>query len=70
MSKLYYDPEYNRMVTEDVIRSQYEWFIRHPQILNNKSYEEFRKDNFIDPEEFPELVEIMQEERRRFGNHD
>lgn len=69
MSKLYYDPEYNRMVTEDAIRSQYEWFTRHPQILSNKSYEEFRKDNFIDPEEFPELVEIMQEERRR-NNHE
>ena len=70
MNKLYYDPEYDRMVTEDVIRSQYEWFTRHPQILCSKSYEEFRKNNFIDPEEFPELVEIMQEERRRFDNHD
>lgn len=44
--KKYYDPEYDRNVTEDVIQKQYEWFKQHTWF--HKTYEEFRNDNFWD----------------------
>lgn len=43
--KKYYDPEYDRIVTEDTIQDQYNWFSK--QEWFTKSYEEFRNDNFI-----------------------
>ena len=46
MAKMFYDPEYDRIVSEDVIRRQYEWFSTQPWF--NKSYEEFAADNFIE----------------------
>lgn len=42
----YYDPEYDRVVTEDVIRKQFEWFDKQPWF--NKNYEDFKRDNFIE----------------------
>ncbi len=44
--KKYYDSEYDRVVNEDIILKQYEWFVK--QEWFNKSYEEFRKDNFTE----------------------
>ena len=43
--KKYYDPEYDRMVNEDYIRNQYDWFSKQPWF--NKDYETFKRDNFI-----------------------
>lgn len=45
-SKQYYDPEYDRVVGEDIIQKQYAWFVENMHI--GKSYEEFRADNFVD----------------------
>lgn len=45
-SKQYYDPEYDRIVGEDVIQKQYAWFVGN--VSMKKSYEEFRADNFIE----------------------
>lgn len=47
--KSYYDPEYDRIVTEDVIKKQYEWFSK--QKWFTKDYETFKKDNFIEIKE-------------------
>ena len=41
----YYDPEYDRVVTEEVPKKQYEWFKQ--QSWFHKSYEEFLADNFL-----------------------
>ena len=43
--KKYYDPEYDRVVTEEVPKKQYEWFKQ--QSWFHKSYEEFLADNFL-----------------------
>lgn len=42
----YYDPEYDRFVTEDVIKNQYEWFESQPWF--EKSYEQFKAENFTE----------------------
>lgn len=42
--KKYYDPEYERIVTEDVVRRQYEWFSN--QKWFNKTFEQFAQENF------------------------
>ena len=42
----YYDPEYDRIVGEDVPKKQYEWFRTHYSWFN-KSYEQFLADNFL-----------------------
>ncbi|GEM_PF-4097727 len=41
---IYYDPEYQKEVDEDYIRSQYEWFTQFSWFT--KSYEQFRDENF------------------------
>lgn len=41
---MYYDPEYDRIVGEDVIKRQYEDF--NKQDWFSKSYEQFKEDNF------------------------
>ena len=41
----YYDPEYDREVGEEVIKRQYDWFVKQPWF--NKSYETFVEENFI-----------------------
>ena len=56
----YYDPEYNRYVTEDTIKSQYEWFSK--QEWFSKTYEQFKADNFTVVETEEEEEEIMTEE--------
>lgn len=48
MSKLYYDMEYDREVNEKVVKNQYNWFTQ--QSWFNKTYEEFKKDNFTEIE--------------------
>lgn len=40
----YYDFEYDRIVDENTIRNQFEWFVK--QNWFNKSYEEFKSENF------------------------
>lgn len=45
----FYDPEYDREVTEEVPKRQYEWFSKQPWF--NKTYEQFLKENFIEVEE-------------------
>lgn len=40
----YYDPEYDRVVDETVIRNQYNWFAK--QTWFHKTYEQFRDENF------------------------
>lgn len=40
----YYDYEYDRIVNEDVIKSQFNWF--NKQNWFNKSYEQFKNENF------------------------
>lgn len=40
----YYDPEYDRVVDENVIKNQYEWFSK--QKWFDKTYEQFKDDNF------------------------
>ena len=47
-SKKYYDPEYDRIVDEDVIKKQYEWF--STQAWFTKTYEQFRDENFTEAE--------------------
>lgn len=44
MPKRYYDPEYDRIVDESVIKRQYECFAK--QGWFHKSYEQFRTENF------------------------
>ncbi len=39
----YYDPEYDRVVGEGIIRRQYAWF---ESMGYSSSYEDFRKNNF------------------------
>lgn len=41
----YYDPEYEREITEEAIRKQFEWFKTQPWF--NKDYETFKKENFV-----------------------
>ncbi|MCR5837158.1 MAG: hypothetical protein K6G88_11680 [Lachnospiraceae bacterium] len=41
----YYDPEYDRIVEEDVIKKQYDIFKQQPWFT--KTYEQFKNDNFI-----------------------
>lgn len=41
----WYDPEYDRYVTEDVIKKQYEYFKKSPYF--KKTYEQFREENFM-----------------------
>lgn len=43
--KIYYDPEYDRVVDESVPRKQYEWFKQ--QNWFHKTYEQFLADNFL-----------------------
>lgn len=40
----YYDPEYDRIVDEDVIKNQYEWFSKQKWFKD--TYEQFRDSNF------------------------
>lgn len=42
--KKYYDPEYDKAISEDEIKKQYDWFVNKQGI--KKSYEQFLKDNF------------------------
>lgn len=46
--KKYYDPEYDRIVTEEVVKKQYEWFKN--QSWFKKDYETFKRDNFLEIE--------------------
>lgn len=56
----FYDPEYDRIVTEDVPKKQYEYFKKQPWFT--KTYEQFLAENFIPEEEdcrpycIPEIV--------------
>lgn len=43
--KKYYDPEYDRIVDESVVKSQYEWLAQ--QTWYHKTYEQFLSDNFL-----------------------
>lgn len=45
MEKNYYDPEYDRVVDETVIKRQYNWFSKQPWF--HKDYDTFRKENFL-----------------------
>lgn len=56
--KKFWDPEYDRIVTEDVIKKQFEHF-KNMEFFN-KSYEEFKKDNF---------EEITDKNREMFRGH-
>ena len=40
----YYDPEYDRIVDEDVIKNQYEWFSKQKWFKD--TYEQFRDSDF------------------------
>ena len=40
----YYDPEYDRIVDENVIKNQYEWFSKQKWFKD--TYEQFRDSNF------------------------
>lgn len=51
--KNYYDPEYDRIVTEDVIENQYSWFSK--QKWFTKDYETFKRENFTEIE-YAELI--------------
>lgn len=42
--KKYYDPEYDREISEEEIRKQYDWFVKNQGM--KKSYETFLKENF------------------------
>lgn len=56
--KKFWDPEYDRIVTEDVIKKQFEHFKKDE--FFKKSYEEFKKDNF---------EEITDKNREMFRGH-
>ena len=43
-NNFYYDYEYDRIVNENVIKSQFNWFKK--QNWFNKSYEQFKNENF------------------------
>ena len=45
MCKRYYDPEYHRIVDEQVIKNQFNWFSK--QSWFHKNYETFKKENFL-----------------------
>lgn len=47
--KKYYDPEYDREVTEVEVNRQYNWFINHGM---KKSFEQFEIENFTLLREF------------------
>lgn len=47
--KKYYDPEYDRIVTQDEVRRQFDYFNSQPWF--SKTYEQFRDENFL-PEEY------------------
>lgn len=57
MSKKYYDPEYDKLVDESYIKNQYEWFSK--QKWFNKSYEQFKKDNFLDAKKAKNFVSMF-----------
>lgn len=42
----YYDPEYGRVVDEQEVRRQYEWFRKNCEWYK-KSFEKFAEENFI-----------------------
>lgn len=48
-TKKYFDPEYDRIVDENEIKRQYEWFKN--QKWFTKTYEQFRAENFTEVEE-------------------
>lgn len=51
--KKFYDPEYDRIVDESVIKKQYDWF--KSQSYFCKTYEQFLADNFLN-EDMTEIV--------------
>lgn len=52
VEKKYYDPEYDRLITEDVIKEQWEYFQRAG---STKSYEQFKEENFMDAKYYGKL---------------
>lgn len=55
----YYDPEYNKEITEKAIKRQYEWFNKHSCF--RESYDQFKKDNFKEVNTEEELEKLMWE---------
>ena len=47
--KKYYDPGYDREITEEGIKKQYELFRKHKWF--HKTFEEFKKENFYEKKE-------------------
>lgn len=48
MERKFYDPEYDRIVSESVPKKQYAWFLAQPWF--NQTYEDFLKENFMEIE--------------------
>lgn len=47
--KRYYDPEYDRIVDESVVKEQYDWFKQWSWF--HKSLEQFAEENFTELKE-------------------
>jgi hypothetical protein len=61
--KRYFDPEYNRIVEEEVIQKQYAWF--KEQEWNDESYEDFKSKNFreirvLTPEQIKDIQKDLE----------
>lgn len=46
MERKFYDPEYDRIVSESVPQKQYAWFNEQPWF--HQTYEDFVKENFME----------------------
>lgn len=61
----FYDPEYDRIVDETVVRKQYEWFAQWTWF--NKSFEEFAEDNFTEIKEETQETTVENKEDKEMA---
>lgn len=55
--KMYFDPEYDRLVPESEIQRQYNWF--RDNGYTYKTYEQFKADNFMDKKYYKRVSTII-----------
>ena len=58
----FYDPEYDRMVDENTVRHQYEWFAQ--QTWFHKTFEQFAEENFTEIKEETQETETTNKEEK------
>lgn len=60
--KKYYDPEYDKIVSEGYVRNQYNWFKNNMPYLH-QTFEQFAENNFT------EITEVNKEYYSYFPDH-